>query len=273
MKKSTLLAVILMCFFQYIDAQNHSFRDRGMRKPRTENQNRGERTMQKASQQQMDCFSSQKLVTNGISVNYREAAIHSKTSGKPILVIYLHGASGRGSDNMAQMQQMGIYSIYDYLNANKVNAYFAVPQCPKEYSWPGGRDGDSYVQNVKPLVEYYIKEKGVNSAQIYLFAVSMGGCGAWKLLSDYPDLFAGSLIASGAAGNVNAKNISKTPVYSTIGSLEGDEKTKRFETFVGQLSKLGDDTRFDILDGLKHGDACVKAFTTDRIAWVLSHHK
>lgn len=276
MKKIALVLTLILTVSQYSGAQNDSFRrHESLRKSKAEVQKRsGERTMQKVSQTQMDCFTAKTLNGNGIVLNYREATINPNVSQQPILVIYLHGASGRGNDNTTQMRQYGIYSIYDYLNNNnKLNAYFAVPQCPKENTWAGGRAETAYVQNIKPLVDYYIKEKGVNPSRIYLFAVSMGGGGAWKMLSDYPNLFAGSLIASGSARNVKPKNVAKTPVYSTIGSLEGEDKAKKIEDFSKQLASFGGDTKFDVLNGLEHGDACVKAFTNDRISWVLSHSK
>ena len=59
----------------------------------------------------------------------------------------------------------------------------------------------------------------------------------------------------------------------TLIVLSSEDKAKKIEDFSKQLASFGGDTKFDVLNGLEHGDACVKAFTNDRISWVLSHSK
>lgn len=58
---------------------------------------------------------------------YRVHNFDTDNTKQPALVMYLHGASGRGNDNTSQMKQGGIKLIEDYLVSHKMNACFVVP--------------------------------------------------------------------------------------------------------------------------------------------------
>ena len=76
---------------------------------------RPERTMTQIDTAKLAPFAAKKIDTPDRVLHYREARIDAENNDKPALVIYMHGASGRGSDNTRQMRQHGIYSIYDYM--------------------------------------------------------------------------------------------------------------------------------------------------------------
>ncbi|MCR5037370.1 MAG: hypothetical protein K6A73_08635 [Bacteroidales bacterium] len=85
---------------------------------------------------------------------YRVARLNPNSSTeKPALVLYLHSANGRGSDNISQFRhQKAIDSIYNYLTKHRMNVMFLVPQCPSDKTWAGNRQYQSYLGPVKELL-------------------------------------------------------------------------------------------------------------------------
>ena len=85
----------------------------------------------------LEVFADKTVKLDGKKLKYREVLTTPQDTAQPILVIYLHGGSGGGSDNKKQIKVPAVGKIYDYLNANNVKAYFLVPQCPSNASWNG----------------------------------------------------------------------------------------------------------------------------------------
>ena len=65
---------------------------------RTPRGGRPERTMTQIDTAQLAKFAAKKIDTPDGVLHYREACIDAANDNKPALVIYMHGASGRGSD-------------------------------------------------------------------------------------------------------------------------------------------------------------------------------
>ena len=213
-------------------------------------------------------------------------------TAQPILVIYLHGGSGGGSDNKKQMNTPAVGKIYDYLNGKNIKAYYLVPQCPGNASWNGdaprqrqrgGRPSpgerrpsepqqcEAYNKYVKALADYYVREFGVDSTRIYVFGSSMGGQGVWYLLADYPDFFAAAMVASGGYRGYNTTQLARTPIICTRGTLEA--RTEQVKQLIDDINFFGGNAIFQQLEGLDHHEATSAAFTPERIEWVLSHRR
>ena len=229
-------------------------------------------------------FGDKALKLQGKKLRYREVLTAPQDTAQPILVIYLHGGSGGGSDNVGK--------IYDYLNGNNIKAYYLVPQCPGNASWNGdaprqrnrgGRPSpgerrprepqqcEAYNKYVKALADYYVREFGVNSTRIYVFGSSMGGQGVWYLLADYPDFFAAAMVASGGYRGYNTTPLARTPIICTRGTLE--TRTEQVKQLIVDINLFGGNAIFQLLEGLDHHEATSAAFTPERIEWVLSHRR
>ena len=68
-------------------------------------------------------------------LHYRMKNIAADGTGRPILVMYLHGGSSKGNDNEAQMKEAAVGVISIYLADNSITSIFIVPQCPSSGSW------------------------------------------------------------------------------------------------------------------------------------------
>ena len=264
--KKTLILMLALIMCTAVMAQ------RGPRGSRQRLGGNPERTMEQIDSTKLAPFKAMQMDGPDGMLKYREARIDVQTADKPALVIYMHGASGRGQDNTREMRQLGIYSIYDYMAKAGIKGYLVVPQCPEDYYWAGNRECKPYTDNVKHLIKQYIERGNADPSRVYNFGVSMGGGGTWKLLGEMPDTFAAALIASGQYRDMNLKKAAKTPVCLTIGGAEGS-RCKDFQNMAEELKDKGGDVMFDILPGLDHPETCVQSFTDERMAWVFSHKR
>lgn len=207
----------------------------------------------------------------GTTLNYRKANIINSKEGSKALVIYLHGGSNCGTDNVTQMSEAGIDSISNYLVRNDVKASFIVPQCPDRTKGWGG-----IASSIKSLLDFIVRTDNIDPTRIYIFGGSMGGTGTWKILSTYPDYFAAGMPCAANPSGMNATNVATTPVYNVMGLadkvMDGDVRTVA-EEFVSQLQSLGDDVNYETVEGWTHEITCIQSYSTERIRWVLSHQR
>lgn len=202
----------------------------------------------------------------GIAMPYRYATLNERDSGKPALVIYLHGGSSKGADNEKQMLEAGIDSIFNYITQReKKRTIFLVPQCPADKSWGGPMLGV-----LKDLIEEF-KEGNVDDDRIYIFGGSMGGTGTWSMVSANPGLFAAAMPVAGNPSNCNAENVSQTPVYTVMGTADKIMNVETTSDFIEKLNSLGGIAKLDIEEGWAHEVTCIQSYTTDRLDWLFGH--
>ncbi len=225
-------------------------------------------------------------------VRYREVMTAPTDTTRPAIVIYLHGGSGAGSDNEQQLRSPGIGQIYNYLTEHAIKAYFLVPQCEDESSWSGynpppkrpGRRGPgsgqrpqgvvkcpSYNPCVKALADLYVKEHHADSTRIYIFGASMSGDGVWHIVKDYPNYFAATMAASGAYRGMGVPHLGGTPLLCTKGTREPNYS--KYVQLIDDIRLMGGEVNFQPMGGCDHRSAIENAFTSERIAWVLSHQR
>jgi predicted esterase len=119
------------------------------------------------------------------------------------LVLWLHGANEKGSDNAAPVKNIAGTFLGD---AAKCPAFVMAPQCPQGTSWFAlGVDKPPEMtdtaKRVMATVAELHKEFKFDDRRIYIGGFSMGSGGAWELLVRYPDLFAAGLMISGPPGD------------------------------------------------------------------------
>lgn len=193
------------------------------------------------------------------------------TATSKALVIYLHGGSSCGTDNTTQMKEPGIDSIANYLVRHKMSSVFIVPQCPDRNKGWG-----ALAMNVKALLDFTAHVEGIDTTRIYIFGGSMGGTGTWKMTSTFPGYFSGAMPCAANPKGMVAENVAKTPVYNVMGladKIMNDDVRAIAEDFISQLEALGDDVRYEAVEGWSHETTCIQSYTTARLDWVFSHHK
>lgn len=209
-------------------------------------------------------FKTNKIVSDGIEMPYRVA--HINGTGKPSLVIYLHGGSSKGNDNEKQMNEAGIDSITNHLESRQIEAIYLVPQCPSDKSWGGPMLGV-----LKSLIDKYVGDGIVDKNSIYIFGGSMGGTGTWSMLSAYPGLFTAAMPVAGNPSKCDADKVASTPVCTVMGTSDRIMSVETTADFINELNARNGITRFEIEEGWTHEITCIQSYTTQRLDWVFSH--
>lgn len=210
-------------------------------------------------------FSKESFESSNLTLPYRKAIVKGDAD-KASLVMYLHGGSSKGNDNETEMGEPGISSITSWLLQNKRKAIVLVPQCPKDKSWIGDMLGV-----LKDLLQSYVDMGVVDN--VYLFGGSMGGTGTWNMIANYPDFFTSAMPVAGNPTGLAAESISKTPLYTVMGTADRIMKIQPVETLLAELDAYGASYKFDIEQDWTHEDVCKNSYTSDRLSWVFGHDK
>ena len=104
----------------------------------------------------------------------------------------------------------------------------------------------------------------------------MGGTGTWKMLSTYPNYFAAGMPCAANPKGMSAENLATTPVYNVMGlddKIMNGEARAIAEDFISQLQQLGDETKYETVEGWTHETTCIQSYSTERLDWVFAHKK
>ena len=210
-------------------------------------------------------FSKETFSLGGTTIPYRKASTPGP-GDKAALVVYLHGGSSKGNDNVTQMNEPGINSISSWLANNNRKAIMIVPQGPKDRSWLG-----TMLATVKQLMQTFIDRGVADEAQVYIFGGSMGGTGTWNMLANYPEFFAAAMPVAGNPTGLDAEKVAQTPLYTVMGTADVIMKIPNVKTFLAEMDEWNAEYQFDIEDGWTHEDTCKKSYTDTRLEWVFGH--
>ena len=165
------------------------------------------------------------------------------------LVVCLHGAAGRGTDNAAR----GI-EAYAVLNDSAVQAkhpaFLLAPQCNTGFQWvdapwaKGSYNLDQvpesvYMKKVHALILQVMKDYPVDPARIYVTGQSMGGFGTWNLILNHPELFAAAIPICGGGSPAHAERIKNTPIQCFHGAKDTTVPTDASRDMAVALEKAG----------------------------------
>lgn len=141
------------------------------------------------------------------------------------LVIFLHGAGERGSDNESQL--VHIANIFLDEELRKVYpAYVIFPQCPKEEYWANVKIDRKKgiwtpdfnqpftlpLRKVRSLISNLVKEHQIDKNRIYVAGLSMGGFGTLDLLSRPPNFVAAAIAICGGGDTSLVHNYKDIPL-------------------------------------------------------------
>lgn len=185
------------------------------------------------------------------------------------LVLLLHGAGERGTDNAAQLRN-GTAELLGTAEAqHRFPCYFVLPQCPPgsrwvEVDWGAHhhelpRSPSRPMGLVLELVPRLIAELPVDPERVYAIGLSMGGYGVWDLLSRRPELFAGAVAICGGGDESQAERIAPVPLWVFHGSDDAVVPVERSRRMVAALRQAGAAPRYSELPGVGH-DSWTSAF-------------
>lgn len=158
------------------------------------------------------------------------------------LLLFLHGAGERGTDNNAQLIHGGARIQSD---TSLRNTIVLAPQCPKEDYWvcivktntlaehlkrefPYSAPISSSMAAVKELLDAMIAVGFVDTDQIYGMGISMGAMGILDLAFRFPDLFQAVQPICGGVNNDRASEFKGKTSFRFFQGLKDDIVLPKF---------------------------------------------
>jgi predicted peptidase len=183
------------------------------------------------------------------------------------LLVFLHGAGERGSDNEKQLF-WGASLFLDSLNRAKYPAIIVMPQCPANSYWARVQrqvkdsltfsvNSDTLPTPAMRMVLKFIDELAnsgnVDKKRIYIGGLSMGGMGTFDALARRPDLFAAAFPICGA-GDPKAvtRYRKKLPIWVFHGSEDMVVPVSNSRLMVGELQKEKAKVKYTEYPGVGH---------------------
>ena len=118
------------------------------------------------------------------------------------LVLWLHGPTGRGSDNVKQLtktERTG-HAFLDFRRnvQQKFPAFVLVPQCPTGQIWadPEFNLPSKWLVMTMQALAKVEKNYSIDPDRVYVAGQSMGGSGVWAVLQNYPAKWAAAIVMS-----------------------------------------------------------------------------
>ncbi|MCB9299033.1 MAG: alpha/beta hydrolase fold domain-containing protein [Lewinellaceae bacterium] len=180
------------------------------------------------------------------------------------LVLFLHAAGERGTDNEAQLTY-GASLFLDSLNRRNYPAIVVFPQCePDEYWTDLSPDGQSWrfpfnntpnpsMQRTIALLDKLQQGEAVDPRRVYLMGLSMGGFAVFDLLARFPDRFAGAApIAGGGQPLLAPLYAPNTSVWAFHGAKDDVVPPALSRNVCEALLRQGADVKYTEYPAVKH---------------------
>ncbi len=173
------------------------------------------------------------------------------------LIVWLHGASGVGTDNNAQISKGGneigsrLWVRPDM--QTRFPAFVVAPQSPPDQLWgsSSAKGPTAYGQLVLDLIEALAQEFAIDRDRVYLLGQSRGGIGVWDLITKRPDVFAAAVPVCAQGDPKRAAAAAHVKVWA----FHGDKDTlpaANAREMVAALKAAGGDVRYTEYPDLGH---------------------
>lgn len=198
------------------------------------------------------------------------------------LVIYLHGAGGRGNNIEAITGQVA--PLWRGIVKNiEEPCIIVAPQCLREAR--GGGRGSWRYEELNEWLNQLKATLPIDLNRIYLTGNSMGGYGSWLWGGNSPEHFAAIAPIVGGIGPGGpkavtkdldkwAKNLAKVPVYAFAGAKDKVVPAERSERMVSAIRKVGGKlARIKVYPNEGHGAKRLVISSAEYYKWMFSQKR
>ena len=224
---------------------------------------------------------------SGDELNYRLLRPENEqASEKYPLVIFLHGAGERGSDNEKQLFH-GSKMWLDPANRKEYPAYVLFPQCPESAYWayvdrPSVFQSKKMLENfpvspifvvLKEMLDSYLALPQVDKNRIYMIGLSMGAMGVYDLAVRYPDIFAAAIPICGIVNPKRLKSAKDVKFRIFHGDADNIVPPSGSRRAYKALKKAGAKVQYIEFPGVGHTSWHQAFDLPDFMSWLFSQKK
>jgi predicted peptidase len=220
--------------------------------------------------------------SNELHLPYRlYEPFHTSQSSKIPLLIFLHGAGERGTDNLKQLKHGAKEFTTD--DFQKKYPWFVIaPQCRPEHKWcEVDWSAASVEQPANPgaemtalfeLIDKFISTHAVDRERIYLTGLSMGGFGTWDAIARRPHFFAAAVPICGGGDVKTAPTIKGLPIWVFHGGADPVVPVELSRKMVAAIKAAGGEPKYTEYEGVAH-DSWTQTYKNDELFQWLFHQK
>jgi predicted peptidase len=206
------------------------------------------------------------------------------SSRKYPIILFMHGAGERGTDNQAQLVHSQVLGLVSGEVAKKHPCFLVAPQCPDKMKWvevpwefrtPHQTPPEPSVpmRLMMELLDALEKEFSIDPARRYVTGLSMGGFGTFDLCARRPKDIAAAIPVCGGADDSKAPEMAGVAFWVFHGGNDGVVPVVRSRSAVEALKKAGAKVKFTEYAGMGH-DSWTKAYYEPGLAeWLFSQHR
>ena len=180
------------------------------------------------------------------------------------LILFLHGAGERGSDNDRQLLHPDPLNFVRAKHAAANPAFLVAPQCPTGQKWvdvnwwqrPHHKTPEKPAESMRLTLEALDslqKEFSIDADRVYVTGLSMGGYGTFDALVRRPDYWAAAVPLCGGADDARAKDFAHVPIWVFHGGKDRAVPVERSRSAVEALKKAGAKPKYTEYEGAGHG--------------------
>lgn len=194
----------------------------------------------------------------GHRLPYRLYRPQVRDGEKVPLVLFLHGAGGRGTDNRKQLTDQSAPLVFvQPENQRRWPSFFLAPQCPTDRRWvemawdaPSGK-GQRPPEPSWPmaaalaLVDKLAAEiPAIDTTRLFVTGISMGGFGAFDAAVRRPDMWKAAVPICGGYDETAVAPIVRLPLWAFHAEDDPTVPVARTRAVVAALRSLGGRPRY-----------------------------
>lgn len=188
------------------------------------------------------------------------------------VVLFLHGASGRGTDNAEPLNwgpkfflETNVHEIFP--------CFLIVPQCPKTHGWLE-REGGGLAESeplglaLELMARALPKEFSIDPKRRHLTGVSMGGHAVWFCLVRHPGFFASGVpVCGGGDTGLVTDGVTQTPVWAFHSDDDHLVPVQQARDLTKAWRDHGGTAKYTEYTGLKHSSWKKAYLEPELFAW------
>ena len=241
--------------------------------------------------QDFTAYQKNRFRSDGQEIPYRLLSPIEPGKKHPLLV-FLHGAFEKGTDNEQQLDIGGRFFLRDSIRAN-YPAYVLFPQCPpnafwayfentidlttgyaKDWIFPFKKEPTPITATLLKLIDSLLESGTIDPSRVYIAGLSQGGMGVLDIIARRPETFAAALSICGAGDPSTTRFFAnKVALWLFHGASDMVVPPDFSLQYYKRLKRAGSAVRYSVYSGVEH-NSWVNAFKEPELmSWLFAQVK
>ena len=200
------------------------------------------------------------------------------------LILFLHGAGERGSDNEAQLKNGEFLRFVSDEVQAKHPCFLVAPQCPTGGWWadvpgrakkrpPGSEKSTGALELALAALDSLEKEFSIDAERRYVTGLSMGGFGSFGACIRRPSYFAAAMPICGGTDVSKAKEIASVAFWVFHGGADPVVKPELSRDAVKALKEAGATVKHTEYPGVGHNSWSKAYKEPELVDWLFAQKR